>query len=100
MKQWGLDDRTHVLYNPCNYVIMELWDRLMELLRMKRAPGPRYFKLDEDLHTALVDRADRESRPAGDIQEELVAAGLAQLQTSDELKARWETLSQIFTGDT
>ena len=73
---------------------MELWDRLLELLRMKRPPGPRYFELDEELHTALVDRAGRESRPAGDIQGEFVAAGLAQLQTSDELKRRWETLSQ------
>jgi len=73
---------------------MELWDRLLELLRMKRPPGPRYFELDEELHTALVDRAGRESRPAEDIQGELLAAGLAQLQTSDELKARWETLSR------
>ena len=61
---------------------------------MKRPPGPRYFELDEELHTALVDRAGRESRPAEDIQGELLAAGLAQLQTSDELKARWETLSR------
>ena len=46
------------------------------------------------MHTTLVKRADRENRPAMDIQGELLAAGLAQLQTSDELKARWETLSQ------
>ena len=60
---------------------------------MKRASGSRYFELDENLRTALVNRADRESRPAGDIQGELLAAGLEQLQTSDALKARWETLS-------
>jgi DNA-binding CsgD family transcriptional regulator len=73
---------------------MELYEWLLELFRMKRPPGLRYFELDEELHTALVDRADRESRPAEDIQREFVAAGLAQLQTSDELKARWETLSK------
>jgi len=56
---------------------MELWDRLMELLRMKRPPEPRYFALDEELQAALVDRADRESRPAEEIQRELLAAGLA-----------------------
>jgi len=61
---------------------------------MKRLPGPRYFELDEELHTALIDRAGRENRPAEDIQSEFVAAGLAQLQTSDELKSRWETLSR------
>lgn len=73
---------------------MELWDRLLELLRLKGTSGPRFYELDESLRTALINRADRESRPAGDIQEEVVAAGLAKLQTSDELKARWETLSQ------
>ena len=73
---------------------MELWERLLELLRMRRTTGPRYYELDENLRTALADRADQESRPAEDIQGELLAAGLAQLQTSDELKARWETLSQ------
>ena len=61
---------------------------------MKRPPEPRYFALDEELQAALVDRADRESRPAEEIQREFVEAGLAQLQTSDELKKRWETLSQ------
>jgi len=49
---------------------MELWNRLLELLRMKRTSGARYFALDERLNMALVERADREGRPAEDIQGE------------------------------
>jgi len=73
---------------------MELWNRLLTLLRMKRGSGLRYFELDESLHTALVDLADKEQRPAEEIQAELLTAGLAHLQTSDGLKERWGTLSQ------
>ena len=61
---------------------------------MNRASGPRYFELDENLHTALVNRAGQEHRPAEDIHANLGAAGLAQLQTSDRLKERWDTLTQ------
>ena len=73
---------------------MFIWNHMLELLHLKRASGPRYFELDEELHTALVNRADWESRPGKEIQREFVAAGLAQLQNSDNLKKRWETLSQ------
>ena len=72
---------------------MELWDRLITLLRLLPAPGRRTFELDETLRTALVERAGQEQRPAGQIQAELLAAGLAGLQSSDGLKHRWETLS-------
>jgi DNA-binding CsgD family transcriptional regulator len=73
---------------------MNLWERLFSLLGYWRAGGRRYFELDENLHSALVDRADREQRPAEEIQNELLTAGLAHLQTSDGLKERWGTLSQ------
>jgi DNA-binding CsgD family transcriptional regulator len=53
---------------------------------MMRGYGPRNFELNEHLQTALVNRADREQRPAEDLQAELVAAGLDHLQASDKLK--------------
>jgi DNA-binding CsgD family transcriptional regulator len=49
--------------------------------------------LTESLQTALVDRADREQRPADEIEAEAIAVGLNYLNTSDTLKKRWETLS-------
>ena len=73
--------------------IMKLSDRLLALLRLRPAAGPRYFELDEPLQIALVERADREQRPLEQIQAELLEAGLAHLQTSDGLKRRWDTLS-------
>ena len=71
----------------------ELWNRLLGPLRTRRTPRWRYFALEESLHTALEQRADREQRPAEEIQAELVAAGLAHLQTVDWLKKCWGSLS-------
>ena len=73
---------------------MELWDRLLALLRLRPGLAGRYFELDEPLQAALQERADREQRPLKQVQAELLAAGLAQLQSSDGLKQRWETLSR------
>ena len=74
---------------------MELWQRLLALLRtMKPRPERRYFELDAPLQTALKERANREQRPLQKFQAELLAVGLANLQTSDELKSCWERLSR------
>ena len=72
---------------------MEPLDRLLTLLGMMRGSGVHHFELNERLQTALVDRADREQRPVEDIQEELLAAGLTHLETSDGLRQRWDALS-------
>ena len=72
---------------------MEPWDRLLTILGMMRGSGVHHFEMNERLQTALVDRADREQRPVEDIQEELLAAGLNQLETSDGLRQRWDALS-------
>ena len=73
---------------------MELWQRLLALLRtMKPRSERRYFELDAPLQAALKERADREQRPLQQLQAELLAVGLANLQTSDELKRCWEKLS-------
>src|SRR5512135_2857225 len=64
---------------------MELWDRLLSLLRRKPGSARRYFELDEPLHAALEERADLEQLPVEQIQAELLADGLKQY---------WETLSR------
>jgi DNA-binding CsgD family transcriptional regulator len=74
--------------------MIELWDCLLTLLRTQRTPASRYFELDEPLYTALVSQANREQRPVEQLQAELLAAGLAHLQTLDGLQQRWGTLSQ------
>ncbi len=77
--------------------MMELWDRLLTLLRrdLRLKPGAarRYYELDEPLQNALEERADLEQLSVEQIQAELLAAGLDHLRTADGLKQCWETLS-------
>ena len=73
--------------------MLELWKHLLDRLRIPRSPRRRYFALDESLHTALELRAGQENRPAEQLQAELLAEGLAHLQTDDWLKQCWDSLS-------
>jgi DNA-binding CsgD family transcriptional regulator len=72
---------------------MELWDRLLVLLRMLRGTGRRTFELDERLYTLLVKRADQEGRLPEAVQAELIEAGLAQQQKNNKMAQRWQSLS-------
>jgi DNA-binding NarL/FixJ family response regulator len=72
---------------------MELWKRLLALLRLQPGSQPRQFELDEPLHSALAERADRDQLPLAQVEQELLRAGLAHLQSSDGLKECWEMLS-------
>jgi DNA-binding NarL/FixJ family response regulator len=67
--------------------------RLLTLLGLKRDSRPRYFELDETLHTALTNLADQEQRPEEEIQADLIAAGLAQHYSNKDLQQRWDSLS-------
>jgi len=71
----------------------ELWIRLLGLLPTRRDWRGRYLALEENLRTALVQRADQQQRPEQEVQAEEVAAGLEHLQTSDWLKQCWVSLS-------
>jgi len=72
---------------------MELWNRFRTLFRIMRGSGLRHYELTERLQTALVERADRDQRPAEELQEELLAAGLEHLKAADRLKQQWDSLS-------
>jgi DNA-binding CsgD family transcriptional regulator len=73
--------------------IMFTLTRLLTLLGLRRDSKPRYFELDETLHTALMNLADQEQRPEEEIQADLIAAGLAQHYSNSELRQRWDSLS-------
>jgi DNA-binding CsgD family transcriptional regulator len=73
--------------------MIELWNRLTSLLRLRRSPRARYFELEQSLRTALVQRADREQRPEAEVRAEALAAGLAHLQNADWLKQCWDNLT-------
>lgn len=72
---------------------MSTLNRLLTLLGLKRDSGPRYFELDETLHTALTNLADQEQRPEEEIHADLLATALAQRYAHNELRQRWESLS-------
>jgi DNA-binding CsgD family transcriptional regulator len=65
----------------------------MALLGLRGGSGARSFELDETLHTAVVNLADEERRPAEDVTTDLLAAGLAQRHTRDALYQHWQGLS-------
>jgi hypothetical protein len=65
---------------------MEPWKRLLARLRLPFGPSPRRFELDEPLHAALAERAGRDQLPLAQVEQELLRAGLAHLQSSDGLK--------------
>jgi DNA-binding CsgD family transcriptional regulator len=69
------------------------WENLISRLGARRAKGMRYFELDESLHAMLVALAEREQRPAQEVQADLLRTALAQQQRHGELYNRWQVLS-------
>jgi DNA-binding CsgD family transcriptional regulator len=72
---------------------MKRWHQLLSFLGFRRDSSSRYFELNETLHTALVNLADREQRPAGQVQADLLSAGLAQRSIHNEIWQHWESLT-------
>ncbi len=72
---------------------MSLFTRILYWLGFRADPGPRYYELDETLHTALEDLALREQRPANEIAAEIFANGLHQRLSQEDVLARWQSLS-------
>ena len=70
------------------------WDGLLAHLGFPRTAGRRSFALDASLHSALVELAAREQRPAEQVQADLLAAALVQHKTDEELVQRWQELSR------
>jgi DNA-binding CsgD family transcriptional regulator len=72
---------------------MNLWERLLFLLGLQRGAGDRLFELDEHLHSALVNLAEQEQRPAGEVERDLLASALAQRHAQGELWENWQSLT-------
>jgi DNA-binding CsgD family transcriptional regulator len=69
------------------------WKRLLIRLGFKRGEGPHYYELDEPLEAMLESIAVQEKRSPGEVQADLIEAGLAQLHTRAGLQKRWQALS-------
>jgi DNA-binding CsgD family transcriptional regulator len=72
---------------------MSIWRKLLSLIGLRPISAPRRFKISESMHVTLATLAQHEGRPEDELIQDLVAAGLTQYYSSDELWKKWETLS-------
>jgi len=78
---------------------MSLWRLLLNRLGIpygghaRRDPAIRYYELGENLHLTLQDLAAQEGRTEEDLASDLLARGLSEYYSTDELWQKWEALS-------
>jgi DNA-binding CsgD family transcriptional regulator len=72
---------------------MSIWNHLLYLIGLRPNSDSRTYKISESLHVTLTTLAQHEGRPEHELANDLLAAGLTQYYSSDELWRKWETLS-------
>ena len=72
---------------------MSILERFLYLIGLRPNPSPRTYEIIESLHTSLSTLAKHEGRPEHELLPNLLAAGLTQYYSTDEVWKKWETLS-------
>jgi DNA-binding CsgD family transcriptional regulator len=72
---------------------MSIWRRLLYLIGLRPTPGPRTYEFSESLYTTLSTLAQHEGRPEHELIPDILAAGLTQYRSVEELWPLWESLS-------
>jgi len=72
---------------------MSIWERFLYLIGKRPIPGPRTYEINESMRVTLATLAKHEGRPEHELIPDLLAAGLTQYRSIDELWPRWESLS-------
>jgi len=72
---------------------MSIWQRLLSLIGLRPKFSSRTYEISESLQVTLTTIAKHEGRPEHELLPDLVAAGLTQYYTIDELMPKWESLS-------
>ena len=62
-------------------------------LRVRSLPGFRRYELGENMHLTLRNLAEQQGRSEEDLAADLVASGLSQYYSNDQLWETWEMLS-------
>lgn len=73
---------------------MSLLQRLLDWIGLRQKSGPRYFEVSESLHVSIKTLAEHEGRSEQELLPDLLAAGLTQYRSAEELWLQWETLSE------
>ncbi len=72
---------------------MSIWSRLLYWIGLRSTPDSRYYEVSENLHVTLSTLASHEGRPEHELAQDLIAAGLTQYYSTDELFKKWESLT-------
>lgn len=72
---------------------MSIWQRFLYLIGLRPSPGPRTYEISEHLQDALKLLAEHEGRPENQLIPDLLAAGLTQYASKDELWTKWLSLT-------
>ncbi len=72
---------------------MSIWRKILSLIGLRPISAPRKYQISESMQITLTTLSKHDGRPEDDLIQDLLAAGLTQYYSSDELWKRWETLS-------
>ena len=72
---------------------MSIWQRFLYLIGLRPNPGPRTYVISESMQVTLSTLAQHEGRPEHELIPDILAAGLIQYRSIDELWPKWEALS-------
>jgi DNA-binding NarL/FixJ family response regulator len=72
---------------------MSLLHDLLYLLGLRQHSAPRHYQQVESFHSLITELAQQEQRPEEEIHAGLLAAALAQRQSTSYLWNRWRSLS-------
>lgn len=72
---------------------MSIWRKLLSVIGLRPLSAPRKYQVSESMQVTLTTLSQHEGRPEDDLIQDLLAAGLTQYYSFDELWKKWETLS-------
>lgn len=72
---------------------MSIWKFICYWIGLRSDPGPRYYKFSESTQVTLKTLSEHEGLPEHKLAQHLIAAGLSEYYSTDELMQKWESLS-------
>jgi len=72
---------------------MSIWQRFLYLIGLRPNPSPRTYVISESMQVTLSTLAQHEGRPEHELLPDLLAAGLTEYSTNDELWGKWDRLT-------
>ena len=73
---------------------MSIWRKLLSLVGLRPLSAPRKtYRVSESMQVTLTTLSQHDGRPEDELIQDLLAAGLTQYYSFDELTMKWGTLS-------